>query len=138
MAFRFGFSPKFAVEVNLTKQHLWYYLDGQLLVESDIVSGSVAKKAETQTGVFPPAWKKSPETLTGADAEGSNSYSVKVKYWMPFYNGQGLHDATFRNEFGGDIYKKNGSHGCINLPFDAAETIYNNIWIGVPIVIYKE
>lgn len=126
------------VEVNLTKQHLWYYVNGQLLVESDIVSGSVAKKAETQTGVFPLAWKQSPETLTGADAEGSNSYSVEVKYWMPFYNGQGLHDATFRNEFGGDIYKKNGSHGCINLPFSAAEKIYKNIEIGVPIVIYKE
>ena len=125
------------VEVDLTQQHLWYYVNGSLLTESDIVSGSVAKNAETQVGCFPLAQKKSPETLTGEDADGSNSYSVTVKYWMPFFNGQGLHDATFRNEFGGEIYKKNGSHGCINLPFEAAETIYQNIEVGVPIIIYE-
>ena len=126
------------VEVNLTKQHLWYYVNGELLVDCDIVSGSVAKKAETQTGAFPLAWKQSPETLTGEDAAGSDSYSVEVQYWMPFFNGQGLHDASFRSEFGGDIYKQNGSHGCVNLPPAAAETIYNNIELGVPIIIYKE
>ena len=125
------------VEADLTLQHLWYYVNGNLVVESDFVSGSVEKKAETQTGCFPLAQKKSPETLTGDNADGSGSYSVDVKYWMPFFNGQGLHDASFRTAFGGDIYIKDGSHGCINLPFDAAETIYQNIEVGVPIIIYK-
>ena len=36
-------------------------------------------------------------------------------------------DATWRNSFGGTIYKTNGSHGCVNLPKNAAKTIYENI-----------
>ena len=125
------------VEIDLTKQHLWYYRYGELITDCDIVSGSVAKKAETQTGAFPLAFMESPMTLTGADADGSGGYSVEVQYWMPFFNGQGLHDAGFRSEFGGSIYRNNGSHGCVNLPPAAAEQIYENIEPGVPIVIYK-
>ena len=50
-----------------------------------------------------------------------------MKYWMPFNGGIGLHDASWRSKFGGEIYKNSGSHGCVNLPRSVAETIYNNI-----------
>ena len=126
------------VEVNLTKQHLWYYVNGNLLVESDIVSGSVADKKETQTGVFALPFMESPSVLTGEEAAGSGSYSTEVQYWMPFYEGQGLHDASWRSSFGGNIYKTSGSHGCVNLPPDVAKTIYENITLGTAIIIYKE
>ena len=55
---------------------------------------------------------------------------------MPFVYGQGLHDADWQPEFGGDVYKTNGSHGCINLPPDQAEVIYNAIDGGYPIILY--
>ena len=126
------------VEVNLTKQHLWFYIDGNLIVESDIVSGKVDGGRETQTGVFPLAFKQSPRTLTGDEAGGSGSWSVTVKYWMPFYDGEGLHDAGWRGSFGGSVYVHSGSHGCVNLPPGAAEKIYKNIEVGVPIILYKE
>lgn len=57
---------------------------------------------------------------------------------MPFNGGIGLHDATWRNSFGGSIYKNNGSHGCINLPYNVASKIYNSIKVGDPIVCYFE
>ena len=126
------------VEVNLTRQHLWFYIDGKLIVESDLVSGTVDKGRETQTGVFPLAYKQSPRLLTGDEAGGSGSWSVNVKYWMPFYDGEGLHDASWRGSFGGNIYVHSGSHGCVNLPPSAAEKIYNNIEVGMPIILYKE
>ena len=122
------------VEISLNAQHLWFYVDGGLVVETDIVSGCVAKKAETQRGVFPLAYKESPSVLVGADA--ANGYRTEVTYWMPFYDGQGLHDANWRYSFGGQIYKTNGSHGCVNLPPYAAQMIYNYIKDGMPIVIY--
>ena len=84
-------------------------------MESDIVTGDVAKKTETQTGAFPLAYKQSPGVLTGQNAE--NGWNVNVSYWMPFFDGQGLHDATWRSSFGGNIYLTNGSHGCVNLPW---------------------
>ena len=123
------------VEVNLSMQHLWFYRDYQLVVESDLVSGCVAKKTETNTGVFPLAFKESPSTLSGDD--GPNGYSVEVQYWMPFSDGQGLHDASWRGSFGGNVYQNSGSHGCINLPLYAAQAIYNQIQAGMAIIVYK-
>lgn len=123
------------VEVNISMQHLWFYRDGQLIVDSDVVTGSVAKNAETKTGVFPLAYKESPSVLVGQDA--ADGYRTEVQYWMPFYDGQGLHDASWRGAFGGNIYLTSGSHGCVNLPPYAAEMIYYNIEAGMAIVIYK-
>ena len=121
------------VEINLTAQHLWFYKNGQLVVESDVVTGNVSKKQETQTGVFPIAYKQSPATLIPSN----ETNGTDVKYWMPFFDGQGLHDASWRTAFGGNIYQTNGSHGCVNLPPAVAATIYDNIDTGTPVILYK-
>ena len=119
------------VEANLSQQHLWFYMNGELVVETDFVSGLPKDERETVTGVFPIPYKKSPEVLKG------DTWEEKVTYWMPFYDGQGLHDAPWRTSFGGNIYQTSGSHGCINLPADAAKVIYDNMEERVPILIYK-
>jgi hypothetical protein len=119
------------VEANLTKQHLWFYKDGELVIETDFVSGLPTEERETTTGVFVIPYKKSPETLKG------DTWEEEVTYWMPFYDGQGLHDAPWRSEFGGTIYQTNGSHGCINLPADAAKVIYDNMEERMAIFLYK-
>ena len=41
-----------------------------------------------------------------------------------------------RSEFGGSIYKTRGSHGCVNTPYSAMKTIYENVKIGYPVVVY--
>ena len=123
------------VEVNLSQQHLWFRKDGNVILDSDFVSGSVAKNAETKTGAFPLAYKESPSILVGDNA--NDGYRTEVTYWMPFFEGQGLHDAVWRSEFGGSIYVNNGSHGCVNLPFDKAQQIYENIEAGMAIILYK-
>lgn len=120
------------IEVSLDAQHLWLYKDGNLVTETDIVSGKPVKGRETYRGAWPIAYKASPYNLTSAEY----GYNVKVNYWMPFVYGQGLHDASWQPSFGGNRYKTNGSHGCINLPKDQAATIYNTIDAGYPIIIY--
>ena len=122
------------VEVSIYSQHMWYYRNWQLIVESDVVTGDVTKNLGTASGVFPLAFKESPSILRGGT--GKDKYETDVKYWMPFYEGQGLHDAWWKTVFGGDEYKGDGSHGCVNLPPDVAETLYNNIVPGTAIVIY--
>lgn len=124
------------VEVDLTSQYMWFYQDGDLVVESDVVTGDVTNGHGTKTGIFPLAYKESPSVLTGGN--GNGAYETEVQYWMPFYEGQGLHDAWWRSYFGGSIYRGNGSHGCVNLPSSVAETVYNNIEVGTAIVIYYE
>ncbi len=118
------------IEVDLTNQHIWLYKDYKLIVEGDMVTGDPSYQ-ETTTGAFPIAYKASPFNLKG------ETWDTEVSYWMPFHDGQGLHDATWRNKFGGEIYKTDGSHGCVNLPFEVAKTIYENIDKGYPIFLYK-
>lgn len=120
------------IEVSLDAQHLWLYKDGNLVTETDIVSGKPVKGRETYRGAWPIAYKASPFNLTSTEY----GYNVKVNYWMPFVYGQGLHDASWQPSFGGNRYKTNGSHGCINLPKDQAALIYNTIDAGYPILIY--
>lgn len=119
------------VEINLTAQHLFFYKDGKLLVESDFVSGNTSKGWTTPPGAFPLTYKERNATLKG---EG---YATPVSYWMPFNGGIGLHDASWRSSFGGTIYKTGGSHGCINLPPAVAKVIYENISQGDPVLCYE-
>lgn len=118
------------VEINLTAQHLFVYKDGALVVESDFVSGCVAKNHATPGGAFAVTYKTRDAVLRGAD------YATPVSYWMPFNGDIGMHDLKSRKAFGGDIYLTNGSHGCINLPLSAAKTIYETIDKGWPVLVY--
>ena len=118
------------VEINLTAQHLFFYKDGKLIVESDFVSGNESRGWSTPAGAYPLTYKQRNATLKG---EG---YETPVSWWMPFNGGIGLHDASWRGSFGGTIYKTNGSHGCINLPPQVAKTIFENISAGDPVLCY--
>lgn len=119
------------VEINLTAQHLFLYKDGILILESDFVSGNLSKSYGTPTGTYPIQYKENDAVLIGED------YESPVKYWMPFNGNIGLHDASWRKSFGKDIYLKNGSHGCINMPKAAAKTMFENVARGVPVIVYE-
>lgn len=119
------------VEVDLTNQKVYLYVNGELIQSSDCVTGNVSKGYDTPPGIYPLTYKKSPDVLDGP------GYSTPVTYWMPFNGGIGLHDATWRSSFGGNIYKTNGSHGCVNLPYDMAKTIYENAFSHMPIICYN-
>ena len=126
------------VEIDLTRQKVWLYVDGNLEVETDCVTGCINKGYDTPTGIFTLTYKEKDRVLRGKKlANGRYEYESHVDYWMPFNGGIGLHDATWRNRFGEDIYINKGSHGCINLPLDAAKKIYNLINTQMPIIVYK-
>lgn len=118
------------VEINLTDQHLYLYIDGEVVLETDFVSGNVANGNSTPAGVFGLTYKTQNAVLRGPD------YETPVNYWMPFNGNIGMHDATWRRSFGGDIYLTNGSHGCINLPLKKAKTIYEYMSTGFPVICY--
>ena len=118
------------MEINLTAQHLFYYQDGELILESDFVSGNSARGYDTPAGVYGITYKQRDATLTG------ETYETPVSYWMPFNGNIGMHDASWRAAFGGDIYKTNGSHGCINLPVSVAAELYGYVEKGTPVICY--
>lgn len=119
------------VEISLSEQKVWLYIDGEQLLETDCVSGTYGTDRQTPGGVYFIYHRQSPAVLRGAD------YESPVTYWMPYNGGIGLHDANWRSQFGGDIFRSDGSHGCINLPTDAAKLIYESTSYGFPVVSYN-
>ena len=117
-------------EVDLANQHMYVYKNHRVVLDSDVVTGCVGLGRGTPGGLYSISFKQSPAVLKGED------YESKVTYWMPFNGGIGFHDATWRGWFGGDIYYWSGSHGCVNMPYDAAEELYGIIEEGVPVIVY--
>ncbi|MCD8130490.1 MAG: L,D-transpeptidase [Lachnospiraceae bacterium] len=118
------------IEVDISGQHCYMYEDGELIWESDCVTGDAAKGRDTPTGVYYIEYKQKNRTLRGED------YETFVYYWMHFYNGCGFHDAYWRSSFGGEIYLTNGSHGCVNLPSASAKELYSLVSSGMTVIVY--
>lgn len=120
------------VEVNITRQHLWFYKNEKVITQGSVVTGNPNRGHSTVLGTYMLNYKQKGATLTGP------GYESPVTYWMPFFGNIGIHDASWRYSFGGEIYKRRGSHGCINAPIYLAKTIFDNIEEGTPIICYEE
>ncbi|NLJ97064.1 MAG: L,D-transpeptidase family protein [Clostridiales bacterium] len=120
------------IEINISKQYLWFYKDGKLIAGGSVVTGNPNRGNATVLGVYMVNYKQKDTTLTGP------GYEAKITYWMPFFGDIGIHDAPWRYRFGGEIYKRNGSHGCVNAPLYLAKTIFENLEEGTPVVVYTE
>lgn len=127
------------IEINITKQHLWYHKNGNVVMETDIVSGTETKSDRyTPSGTYYIYAKQKNRILRGQKkADGTYEYETPVSYWMPFNKGIGLHDASWRKTFGGQIYMTSGSHGCINLPSSFAANLYGQVTVNTPVVVYR-
>ncbi len=111
-----------AVVIDISAQTLTVYSGNKIVLTSPIVSGKDNEERHSDLGIFTVKYKEKDTYLT----DGS-TYNSHVDYWMPYNGGEGMHDAQWRSRFGGDIYKTNGSHGCINLPLEKAAELYNTI-----------
>lgn len=118
------------VEISLSGQHIWFYKNGSLVVEGNVVTGNVSRGHSTPPGVYRLKYKQKNAILRGP------GYAAPVTYWMPFNGGIGIHDANWRSVFGGRIYRTSGSHGCVNAPYSVAKAIFYNIKADTPIVCY--
>ena len=125
------------VEADLSNQHVYYYENGQLVLDTPCVSGTKYDSSRhTVLGLYSIYYKQRNRTLRGPMVNGAPSYTSFVNFWMPFYRGYGLHDASWRGSFGGTIYYSSGSHGCINLPYNAAATLYEHTEVGTPVIVF--
>lgn len=116
--------------VDISDQTLKYYVKGKVKLKSNVVTGGPGNR--TPKGHFRLRSKSRNITLRG------NGYSSYVKYWMAFIGSEyGIHDASWRSKFGGTIYKKNGSHGCPNMPRKNAAKLYKMAPIGTRVIIRK-
>ena len=128
-------------EVDVTTQHMWYIVNGAVVLETDVVTGKPTPDRVTPTGVYSILELKRNKTLTGTinPATGKPIYQTPVDYWMRVtWTGVGFHDATWQSAFGGTIYQTNkGSHGCINMPLNMAASLYDQLSVGTPVIIHE-
>lgn len=117
------------VVVDISSQSLKLYHNNVVLLSTNVVTGK--DSTPTDEGLYSIYSKETDRYLVG---DGYKSY---VNYWMPYNLDEGLHDATWRDTFGGDIYHDNGSHGCVNMDLDDVEVLYNNVEVGTKVLVHK-
>lgn len=126
------------VEIDLTAQTLWYYEKGKLMHTCGIVSGQLKPAArQTLPGVYK-VWFKARNYHMKSSNSAGEQWESDCAYWTRVaIVGIGLHDSQWRgNNVGGQIYKTNGSHGCINMTLKDAKYIYDNVEMDTPVVMY--
>ncbi|MBQ8965549.1 L,D-transpeptidase family protein [Ruminococcus sp.] len=127
------------IEVDLTNQQMWYYKDGKEEYTCYIVSGQTTSAARTTLeGVYKLWSKETNKRMKDSNADG-DEWDTTCNYWNNVsLCGIGMHDSTWRGAFGGTIYQWNGSHGCINMPYDGAKYVYDNVELGTPVVMFYD
>lgn len=127
------------VELSLSDQHFWVYVDGKQVMDSEVVTGCRNKGTETPKGVYKIKGKTTDYTMRGEkNASGNWSYQVHCNYWIPFAAEDtiGFHDLTTRSDWSSTAYLDNGSHGCVNTPLDKVKELYDIVSYKFPVVIY--
>ena len=120
------------IDVDIDNQTMTYYENGQVALQCPVVTGNPNRGNGTPRGTYTIQSHIPGKTLVGP------TWNVWVDRWMQFTPNPchiGLHDATWRSSFGGEIYKSNGSHGCVNLPHDTAVALFDRVNVGTTVVV---
>jgi len=134
------------IDVNLSRQHLCVWDNGNVIYESPLTSGALVYDTNGAWLGTPPGlyaiYAKTTNFWMGGRDRGYTYDAVHVDYWMPFYQGYGLHDSCnsiscWRSSWGGSDYTYNGSHGCVNLPNATAAFIYNWSVVGTKVWVHN-
>jgi lipoprotein-anchoring transpeptidase ErfK/SrfK len=116
------------VQISISLQYLWAYQGDQVLWQGYISTGTA--KFATPTGTFHVLSKLPSQTMEGV--LGGEYYNVPdvpdVMYFTDL--GHALHGTYWHNNFGTPM-----SHGCVNLPMDVAEWMYQWSPVGMRVDI---
>lgn len=120
------------VEIDIARQHMWIYREGNLILDTSVVTGNPNEGNATPTGVGK-IWSRERDRFLSGEG-----YRSHVNYWLPFnWSGCGIHDSSWRSKYGGNIYRSNGSHGCVNTPPSLMPKFYENTFEGMPVIVYN-
>ena len=121
------------IEVDVTTQHMAYFKDGELIIDTDVVTGDPYYTA-TPRGLYYSFYKDEDLWLVGP------TWNDFVDYWISVNTTSsiGIHDADWQDAFGSDVYLTHGSHGCINTPKEAMKVLYENVNVeeAFPILVF--
>lgn len=126
---KYSYLPDDYIEVDISDQLVSVYNDNERLLTADVVTGKPGN--DTDMGLQEILGKDYNRYLDGP------TWHVHVDYFFYFNYGEGFHDASWRNEFGDEIYKTNGSHGCVNMKHSDVEKMDELIEVGTKVLVHK-
>lgn len=120
------------VDIDISAQTVTYFENSVVKLQTPCVTGLDNGKRNTPYGTYKILTKVPGKRLRG------KTWNCWVDRWMKFTNSNiGLHDASWRDSYGGDIYKTNGSHGCVNLHKDATYQLYDMVSVGTTVIVHE-
>ncbi|MGQ9586048.1 MAG: LysM peptidoglycan-binding domain-containing protein [Anaerolineae bacterium] len=112
------------IDINLSTQTLAAYAGNTLVYTARVSTGLPG--TPTVTGSYRIYAKYAAQTMSGP-----GYYLPSVPHVMYFYRGYALHGAYWHNNFGRPM-----SHGCVNLPLDAAAWLYQWASVGTLVKVH--
>lgn len=122
------------IVVNIDLQRLYAYENGVSLFSYAVPITTGKQGFETVKGEYAIYYKQMYFKMTSPFP--GIYYDNVVTYWMPFYLGYGLHDASWRSVYGTQDYPSVGSHGCVNVPIKEVAILYNWAEVGTKVYVY--
>ena len=121
------------VDINLSDASVTAYVGGKV-AGGPFYMVPGAPETPTVTGTFHVYLKYDVQTMRGENADGSK-YVTEGVPWVTYFTGSyAMHGAPWRSSFGWSGY--GGSHGCVNMPVDAAKFIYDWTDMGDTVVVH--
>lgn len=118
------------IDVNLSEQRAYLYENNQVVQSWYISSG--AEGFSSSTGDFRIRAKLESQNMGNRDLTKAPYYFTPDVPWVMYYNGdEALHGAYWHNNFGNVM-----SHGCINMPVDAAAYVFEWAPMGTEVSVH--
>jgi lipoprotein-anchoring transpeptidase ErfK/SrfK len=136
--------PAKSVIVSFQAQHAWAYQGDQVVMDNAVTTGIRGiSDYGTDFGPMKILHKDHPWKFQSPWPKGSpHWYPDTVVQWTAFFTvtGEAFHDASWEpdSDLGPGSQYTQGlqSHGCIHLPADKAEWMYNWADVGMPVIVY--
>lgn len=117
------------ITVDIGSQMLYAWENGEIINSTPVSTGLT--QTPTVTGTF--------QTYAKLPVQRMRGYSLVNGYYdhpgvtdvMYFYQGYAIHGAYWHNNFGARM-----SNGCVNVPLDFADWLYNWAPVGTQVVIF--
>jgi hypothetical protein len=117
---------------NITSKKLWAYQNGQVVKTFLTSDGGPA--TPTPTGQYHIYAKYSVQDMRGYNPNGTKYFQPRVPWVNYFTGGNAIHGVYWHgSSWFGNI---NSSHGCVGLPVDQAQWVYNWAPIGTTVITH--
>ncbi len=117
------------ITVDISKQKLYAWEGGRMVYETTVSTG--VSKAPTVKGKFKIYWKLPRQDMRGINPVYGKYFHKDVPNVMYFYKAYAIHGAYWHTAFGRRV-----SNGCVNLPVEASQWIYDFAPVGTQVIIY--